>query len=68
MHDRRPPLRVVLELDRGSQPVRAQITTPEYAARRCVGWLALIGALESLREPEASWDESTAPPPRERAT
>jgi hypothetical protein len=67
MPDQSSPLRVVLELDRGSQPVQAQITTPAYAARRCVGWLALIAALESLREPEQSWDASAARPPNQGA-
>jgi hypothetical protein len=44
------PLRVVLELDVSARPVRASIAEPSDARRECVGWLALIGALESLGE------------------
>jgi hypothetical protein len=44
-----PSVRVTLELDVGSQPIRGTIADPWGGEHECIGWLALIGALEELR-------------------
>ena len=42
------PIRVVVDLDAASQPIRATLTGPDGSSREYVGWLALIAALEAL--------------------
>ena len=53
MNDPEHPLRLVLELERGSEPIRGKITGPTGRTREYVGWLALTNALEELRRASA---------------
>lgn len=42
-----PPLRMVLEVDRRSEPIEGRLLAPEDAARPFVGWLGLIQVLDA---------------------
>ena len=42
-------LRVVLEVERDTDPIRGTVADPSGPARAYVGWLALMGALDELR-------------------
>jgi hypothetical protein len=53
MSEEERPLRLVLELEHGSEPIRGRITAPTGETREYVGWLALANALEELRRSAA---------------
>jgi hypothetical protein len=60
-------VRVVLDLEVGSEPIRGTITDADSRAGETqgyVGWLALIGALEARRSAVA--ERLAAPPPAAR--
>jgi len=60
MNDPEHRLRLVLELERGSEPIRGKITGPAGETREYVGWLALTNALEELRRAAAEEEPSPA--------
>jgi hypothetical protein len=56
------PLRLVIEIERSSEPIRGRVTGPDGTAREYLGWLALIDMLEDRRRAdpaeEAQWPVS----------
>lgn len=46
------PLRIVLELDRGGDPIRGQATGDDTSGSSFVGWVELVAAIEAMRAGE----------------
>jgi hypothetical protein len=42
-------LRLVLEVNRESEPIRGTVTDPDGHRRECLGWLALIETVDRWR-------------------
>jgi hypothetical protein len=64
MSDLVDPLRLVLELDPGAEPIHGTITDGGGRVREYVGWLALISALDELRQlPEGEQPCGVLPSP-----
>jgi hypothetical protein len=56
------PLRLVLELDPQSEPIRGTVTDPDGHTRECLGWLALIQAVDEWRRVGAEEEQCPGSP------
>jgi hypothetical protein len=52
--DAMEPLRITIELDRGTEPVAGTIIVSGAAPRAFVGWMELIDAIDRAR---LAWDD-----------
>lgn len=51
-----PPIRIVIDLERDTDPIEGMLLEPEFHASSFRGWLALAALIETIRTPSRIHD------------